>query len=53
MNDMTILTKRRFSRKLAAEEEQGAKSLMHRKQGSDAQFSGQSRIQQRDRLSLF
>jgi hypothetical protein len=46
---MPILRKRRVSRGLAAEEGQGVKSWMHRKQGSGAQFSGQSRIQQRSR----
>jgi hypothetical protein len=46
-NGMPILRKRRVSRGLAAEEGQGAKSWMHRKQGSGAQFSGQSRIQAR------
>jgi hypothetical protein len=50
---MPILRKRRVSRGLAAEEGQGAKSSMHRKQGSGAQFSVQSLIQQRSRLSIF
>jgi hypothetical protein len=45
-NDMPILRKRRVSRGLAAEEGQGAKSSMHRKQGSGAQFSVQALIQQ-------
>ena len=48
-NDMPIFRKRRVSSGLAAEEGQGAKSSMHRKQGSDAQFSGQSWIQQGSR----
>jgi len=38
---MPILRKRRVSRGFAAEEGQGAKSSMHRKQGIGAQFSGQ------------
>jgi len=52
-NNIPILTKWRILRRLAAEKEQEAKSSMHRKQGSDAQFSGHSWIQQCDRLSLF
>jgi hypothetical protein len=52
-NDMPILRKRRVSRGLAAEEGQETKSSMHRKQGSGAQFSVQSLIQQRSRLSMF
>jgi hypothetical protein len=39
-NDMPILRKRRVSRGLAAEEGQGAKSSMHRKQGSVHSFLG-------------
>ena len=39
-NDIPILTKRRISRRLAAEKEQGAKSSMHRKQGSVHSFLG-------------
>jgi hypothetical protein len=39
-NDMPILRKRRVSRGLAAEEWQGAKSSMHRKQGSVHSFLG-------------
>lgn len=46
---MPIFRKRRVSSGLAAEEGQGAKSSMHRKQGSGAQFSGQSWIQQGSR----
>jgi len=37
---MPILRKRRISRGLAAEEGQGAKSSMHRKQGSVHSFLG-------------
>jgi hypothetical protein len=37
---MPILRKRRVSRGLAAEEGQGAKSSMHRKQGSVHSFLG-------------
>jgi len=39
-NDIPTLTKRRISRRLAAEKEQGAKSSMHRKQGSVHCFLG-------------
>jgi hypothetical protein len=39
-NAIPILTKRRISRRLAAEKEQGAKSSMHRKQGSVHSFLG-------------
>jgi hypothetical protein len=39
-NDIPTLTKRRISRRLAAEKEQGAKSSMHRKQGSLHSFLG-------------
>jgi hypothetical protein len=52
-NNIMILRKRRVSGKLTAEEEQGMKSSMHRKQGTGAQFSVQSWIQQNGQLSFF
>jgi hypothetical protein len=42
-NGMPILRKRRVSRGLAAEEGQGAKSWMHKKQGSVHSFMGSRR----------
>jgi len=39
-NDIPTLTKRRISIRLAAEKEQGAKSSLHRKQGSVHSFLG-------------